>query len=98
QRIDNTGMVRIKVVAVKAAQIIVGDEGRIGDQNSGPAPHPFVGQIELAGRYRDTAERLCGGGVGAVARRKVAGVLLINAGGLNRVTAGWESLLPIGLH
>ena len=85
---DGSGSKRIEIVAVKSAQIVVGDKGRVGDQNSGPAPHPFVGQIELAGRYHDAAEGLRGGGVGAVTRRKVAGILLVNAGGLNRVTAG----------
>ena len=94
QRIDGAGSERIEIVAVKPAQIVVEDKGRIGNQNSGPAPYPFVGEVELAGRYRNAAEGLRGGGVGAVTRRKVTGIQLVNAGGLDRVIAAGAACAP----
>ena len=80
----NAGMERIKR-AEELGELIVVQKLAVRHQQSGPSPHPLVGQRELAGGLDGAAEGIGGRAVRTVAIGKIARVLLKNAGGFDRV-------------
>ena len=92
------GVEWIEIGAVKPAERVVGDEGRIGHQNAGPSPHPLVGDVELAGGQNGAAKVPRLGRARAVFGSEKPRIQLINAGGPDRVGAVDQPLIPLGLQ
>src|SRR4029077_5702458 len=82
----DTGEEWIERLRELAAPVGVQELG-IGDQDAGPAPDPVVAERELTGGLNGAAECSGGRAVGAVAGGEIAGVLLKNAGRLDRIGA-----------
>src|ERR1700730_5268799 len=87
------GLERIKG-AGKLPKLIVVQKLAIRHQQSGPAPHPFVGQRELACCLNDAANCVRGRAIGTVAVGEIARILLKNSGGSDRISAVEQAMAP----
>jgi hypothetical protein len=75
-------------------ELIVVHELGVGDQQTGPPPHPFVVYRELSRRLNGAAKVVRGRTIRSVAIGKVCGILLENAGGSDRVRTIQKTVSP----